>query len=166
MNRNVITAEDAQALAQKQQGVGAEAAGPQTFTPPAPPAGTPTADDYWNRLLKYIPIEVIGVYLAATDAVASVTGHAKRETVLWIIFGFVLAVTPIYLRNVAGIVRSGQLMISAVAFVVWAFALGGPFPESWSGYESWMGALAVILSAFVLGALKLPPLPQPEAALG
>jgi hypothetical protein len=165
VNRNVITAEDAQALAQKHGDAGAKAAGGAAFTPPAPPAGTPTADDYWNRLLKYIPIEVIGVYLAASDAVASVTGHTKRETVLWIIFGVVLAVTPIYLRNVVGIVRPRQLIISAVAFAVWAFALGGPFAESWSGYESWMGALAIILSAFVFGALKLPPLPKPEAAL-
>jgi len=84
MNRNVVTVEDAHAL----QAATAGAA----FAPPAPPAGTPTADDYWNRLLKYIPIEVIGVYLAASDAVSSVTGHTRREVVLWIIFGVVLAI--------------------------------------------------------------------------
>lgn len=167
MNRNVVTDQDANALrdvrvASLEVPALAPSAAPAG---PAPPAGTPTADDYWNRLLKYIPIDVIGVYLAATGAVSSVSGHTKREAVLWIIFGVVLVVTPIYLRNVAGVVRSRQLAISAAAFAVWAFALGGPFAESWSGYEPWMGSLAIILSAFVFGAFKLAPLQQPQAVL-
>jgi hypothetical protein len=169
MNRNIITEDDVGALAAAQPptrartagGPAGEAAAP---SPPPPPPGTPTADDYWSRLLKYIPIEVIGAYLAATGAVSAVSSHRTREVILWVIFVVALVMTPIYLRNLAGIVRSKQLVISAGAFVVWAFALGGPFAASWNGYELWMGSIAVVLSAFVLGGLRLPPLKQPEPA--
>jgi hypothetical protein len=73
--------------------------------------------------------------------------------------------TPVYLRKLAGVVRVQQLLLSAGAFAVWAFALGGPFAETWSGYELWMGSIAVILSAFVLGGVTVPPLQQPQTVL-
>lgn len=168
MNRNVITEADVQALTQpsvpSKPRAAAEPAG-EPAAPPPPPPGTPTADDFWSRLLKYIPIEVIGAYLAATGLVSAASSHRTREIILWIIFSVALVMTPVYLRKLGGVVRTRQLLVSAAAFAVWAFALGGPFAESWSGYEPWMGSIAVILSAFVLGGVTVPPLQQPKAVL-
>jgi hypothetical protein len=93
--------------------------------------------------MNYIPVEVIGAYLALTDAVSSVSDHTKREVVLWIIFGVVLCMTPVYLRNLTKVVRLRQRLASTGAFAVWALALGGRSPSSgavtshgWAGSPS------------------------------
>jgi hypothetical protein len=112
-------------------------------------------DDYASRLLKYIPTETVAAYLALSGVVASANGQ-NRAAMLWAVFAFGLLLTPLYLRRV-GRVRSWlQLVISTAAFVVWVFALGGPWALlSW--YEPYYGTLLLI--AFTTTAPLVIPVP-------
>ncbi|SRR6266511_4030886 len=66
MNRNIITEQDAVPAGGLEAGGGA-------------PAGTPP-DDFWTRLLKYVPIEMIGAYLAVAGILQAT--YDGRNTVL------------------------------------------------------------------------------------
>ena len=102
-------------------------------------------DDYKSRLLKYIPAEVIGFYITAQSIVSSAGNPGPW--LLWGVFLFGLIVTPLYLRRFMKVTKTLQLVINTGAFVVWVFALGGPF-ELAAWYQPVYGAL--LLPAYTL----------------
>lgn len=125
--------------------------------PPPPPAGTPKADDFWNRLMKGIPLPVIGGYLATADILNSVTddeSQGAREIVFWLVYLFFGVITPLFARRVLGVIRRRQLVLSTVAFLLWGFALGGPFDISFAWWAPWIGGIAVICSAVLLMVIE------------
>ena len=84
-----------------------------------------TPDGYAERLLKYVPSEVIALYLTLSSLLQSSQDGARWLD--WTVFGFGTVVTPLYLWRLQKVHKVLQLTISTGAFVVWAFALGGPF---------------------------------------
>lgn len=84
-------------------------------------------DDYFNRLLKYIPAEIVGLYLTLVNITNT---QSIAEWISWFVFAACLLLTPLYLRRVLKVLKSSQLIISTFSFVVWAYALGGPFEQS------------------------------------
>lgn len=105
----------------------------------------PKPDDYQSRLLKYIPAEVVAVYLTLEGIVKSAAD--QQIWLLWVIFGLLLIGTPLYLWRVAKVPRKVQLSISTIAFAVWIFALGGPFAsQTW--YEPVYGAILLPIYTF------------------
>jgi len=106
-----------------------------------------SADSYADRLLKYIPSEVIAVYLTVDAILKSATD--MRIPVLWVVFLVLLVATPFYLWRVANIVKKDQIAISTLAFIVWVFAMGGPF-ISLSFYHPVYGAVALPLFTFLV----------------
>jgi hypothetical protein len=82
-------------------------------------------DDYVTKLLKYIPAEVIALYITL-DALARSSGETQLQ-LYWLIFAFGIVVTPLYLWRIQKVHKVLQLLISTVAFFVWVFAMGGPF---------------------------------------
>lgn len=104
-------------------------------------------DDYTARLLKYIPAEVIAAYLAAQGIIESAGSDTGRQTALWIAAALGLVLTPLYLRR-AGVRKVRQLTLSSVSFVVWVFALGGPF-EGLEFYVPYHGSLALIAVSLI-----------------
>jgi hypothetical protein len=104
---------------------------------PAPPSESPKTrkefeeevpskpDDYVTKLLKYIPAEVIALYITL-DALARSSGETQLQ-LYWFIFAFGIVVTPLYLWRIQKVHKVLQLSISTIAFFVWVFAMGGPF---------------------------------------
>jgi hypothetical protein len=88
------------------------------------PAGT-QADDYTSKLVKYIPSEVVALYIA----LGSILGSSDKSdsSLYWVIFGVCLVGTGLYLWRVTNVTKVTQIVISVVAFFVLAIALGGPF---------------------------------------
>lgn len=131
--RTVISEKDVQRWA-KTRGVADDA-------PPAEPA----PDKYKDRLLKYIPAEVIALYITLNGILRSATNDPTfpEQLVAWIIFGVGLFGTWLYLWRVSKVSKTWQYVISIGAFAVWVFALGGPFV-----YLAWYRP--------VYGALFLP----------
>ena len=95
-------------------------------------------DTYKDRLLKYIPTEIVGLYITLSTIALSAGGEIPVLSILWVIFALLFIVTPLFYFWVTKkpSVRMGviQIIISTIAFAVWVFSLGelGPF-----GFYSW-----------------------------
>ena len=92
-------------------------------------------DEYLARLLKYIPSEIIALYLTLDPLVrpSSISSIQTDSIVIhWLVFIICVISTPIFLKRIQKVDRVSQLIISTIAFTVWIFAIGGPFV-----YLSW-----------------------------
>lgn len=121
-------------------------------------------DGYIDRLLKYIPAEVIALYLGANNVIpASDSSHPhQQEFAMWAVAALAALATPLYLyittRKKGAPPVWSQIIIGSVAFPVWVFAIGGPFEASfpnWYKQERWIGAIVIMFGTFLAG-LYLP----------
>lgn len=85
-------------------------------------------DVYIDRLLKYIPTEIVAVFILVQGLVLKLDQDSDPvKPILWGLFLLFAVLTPLYLWRILKVKKITQLVISLVAFVVWVFALGGPF---------------------------------------
>jgi hypothetical protein len=85
-------------------------------------------DGYKERLLKYIPAEVITLYMALRSVVETAVGVKSVRAAAWVIFVAGVVSTIVQLRQSMTIPNYKQIAISTLAFVIWALAIGGqPF---------------------------------------
>ncbi|HAX92477.1 MAG TPA: hypothetical protein DCY25_00775 [Bacteroidales bacterium] len=106
-----------------------------------------TRDTYSDRLFKYIPAEIVAGYIFAAGMLENLTKAGEISLFQWGLFLIFLILTPLYLWRVQKVQKISQHIISALSFVVWVFALGGPFSLlSW--YNPVYGA--VLLPVFTL----------------
>jgi len=151
VNRNIITPEDVAR-------VGLERA--DATVPP----GTPTVDDYWTRLLKYVPVEMIGSYLAIAGVLTTAykEGTTGRQVSLAVLTVAGLIATWFFAQRVLGVVRTLQLAMTVAAFLVWVFATGGVF-ATWGWWSPGFGTIAVVAFAVAVRIVKVPALPEEKA---
>jgi hypothetical protein len=119
---------------------------------PTGSAGAPQQPDentYRDRLFKYIPGEVVTLYLLLSAIIAPPDSpHFLR----WVVFFACLIGTPLYLRFPQKVAVPVQLVISTIAFAVWVFALGGPFSDI-PGYKPIYGAVALPVFTFFVAII-------------
>ena len=115
MGRQIVTAND---LLIKQARGNEQAAGVQPINM--------SKDGYFNRLLKYIPTEIVGLYLTLNNII-NIQEKNTQAWMSWFIFAICLIFIPLYLNRVLKVKKKIQILISSISFVVWAYALGGPF---------------------------------------
>jgi hypothetical protein len=126
-------------------------AGEPVVEAPAPAAAAaPAPDGYNDRVLKYIPAEVVTLYLSVDGLVRAKQNSAALS---WGLFAFGLLATILYLRFSAGVTKPLQLVVSAVAFCVWAISIGSPSTYI-PGYDAVYGAIALPIFTFVAGLIK------------
>jgi hypothetical protein len=171
LNRNIITKADIDQMS------AAETAGdvPKTLDtkPPASvpqaaaaPGGVvaPTEDDYITKLLKYIPIEILGAYLFMQTVVNS-NVHTRHAHAVWLLCLLIGAgiLTFAYDRWVLSILRVTQRLMSVLAFAVYVFAMGGWFATT-GWYHQWYGSIAVPTFVVLVGIIPVKPLPTRGSA--
>lgn len=118
-----------------------------------PSVSTNTPDGYRDRLLKYIPAEIVAIYLALLSLIKTSDPQTTPViTVEWTIFLIVLIVSVPWQRRIMKISKWQQVMIGTIAFVFWAMSLGDPFNTSWkaSGYRPLYGTIAMMLYTFLI----------------
>jgi hypothetical protein len=93
------------------------------FSDANPP--TSGADGYSDRLIKYIPAEVVALYLTLDALIRS--APEVPSYVYWGVLIFCFVGTYLYLWRIQKVKKQLQLHISGGAFLVWVFAIGGPF---------------------------------------
>ena len=155
MARTILTSKDVQARARvavaRDLALGGSAS-PQAGGGAAvitAPAEQPPADEYHDRLIKYIPGDVIAVYLTIAGLLNTGGGKVPAATLEWIVFLILIPGTWFYLQRVAQVKKWQQIMISVIAFIVWVFSLGGPFTQ-FHWYEPLYGAIVLPLYTFLV----------------
>jgi len=113
-----------------------------------------------ETIQKMLPLEVVAFYQAALAILVSVAEPdvALANLIGWVIFAVGLVGTPLYLLatwNGPRVSASAwpQLSIAMLAFVVWAFGLGGPFTQLWF-WRPWVGGLALLAGTLLLTAVS------------
>jgi hypothetical protein len=134
--------------------------------------GQTQGDSYLARLIKYIPSEIITVYVLVwgfigTNLPGSTTSNGRLSLdhqQQFLVFAGFLVATPIYTflaTNKKGLPpASAQILISIVSFAAWAFALGGPFSTLDFYPKDGATISAIALPLVVLVAGFIVPKPQ------
>lgn len=127
---------------------------------PPPPTREGPDSSYFERLLKFIPGELVAAYLAL-DGILREAALATPVWAYWIAFGALLVLTPLYViyRPIHSEFTNHSFRFHAVAatvaFVVWVFALGGPFLITWPEfYRPVYGSLLLIITTLALPVLE------------
>jgi hypothetical protein len=110
-----------------------------------------TQDEWLERLLKLIPSEIVGIFIFINSIIP------KNETIpLLVYLGFVVALfiaTPFYLIRLQFLDWNKdrtQIVMTSIAFLVWAFAIGGFDFVDIILDNSWIkGAVLALFTLFV-----------------
>jgi hypothetical protein len=79
-------------------------------------------DGYFDRFLKYIPTEIVVVYVTIINGM----DDGANAIALWVVYGLCQIAVPIFLWAI-GVRKKKQLFISFLSFFFWAASYGGPF---------------------------------------
>lgn len=119
-------------------------------------AGGTAIDGYFDRLIKYIPSDIVGAWIAVTGIIPSNGQGTNSSTILWVAFGFGVVITALWVWRQTELpgrpIAYTQIAMATVAFVVWVFALGGPF-TTFEWYVSFQGSLALIAYTLLAGLI-------------
>lgn len=109
---------------------------------------TTRKDEYLDRLLKYIPAEVVAVYLLVLELFSKVPA-TNLGTVEWIVFIVFCFILVWYSWKILKIKKVQQIAISFIAFIIWVFTLNGlsVFQEGW--YQSVYGEIILVIFTFL-----------------
>lgn len=110
-----------------------------------------STDSYTSRLLKYIPAEVIVLYLTLDALIRS--SDKIPLWLYWAIFIFGIIGTYLYLWRVEKVSKLTQLIISCMAYCVWVFALGGPFVHT-NWYEPIYAGILLPVYTFLAAIIE------------
>lgn len=115
-------------------------------------------DGYFDRIIKYIPTDVMVAWIATVGIVNSSfqNSDAPKDMILWIAFfiGIIFTVMWTWKQTTeqGKPIAKTQIIISAGAFFVWVFALGQPFAGlSW--YDAGYGSLSIIFYSLLIGII-------------
>lgn len=130
-----------------------------TADPPPPTREGPDAS-YFEKLLKFIPGELVAAYLAL-DGVLREALIPNPVWAYWIVFASLLILTPLYViyrpthNELADHSERFHAWAATVAFAVWVFALGGPFAITWPAlYHPVYGSLLLIVTTLALPVVE------------
>jgi hypothetical protein len=120
----------------------------------------PPNDEYFDRIRKYIPTEVVSFWLAVSGMIQSAGEGIPKITLLWVFFtisllftfGWTIRRTTEPKKRIA----RTQISISCVSFMVWVFATGGPLAASLPFYQPLYGSLLLITYTAAVGFI-IPP---------
>jgi hypothetical protein len=120
----------------------------------APGAKGASMDGYFDRVIKYIPSDVVAAWTAVTGLV-NADAQAPQNTLLWILFGLFTLLTAgwTWKQTTGGgkLSPTIQILLSTLSFIVWVFALGGPFVSLEGFYRPLYGSLALIVYTLAVG---------------
>ena len=125
-----------------------------------PPPGLLRADEsYFEKLLKYIPGDIVAGWVALNGIIVGEAGNSP--TLQWIVFAALLVLSPLYMcymkTQPPGLTLSKTFpcLVAAFAFAVWVFALGGPFSAQWPAlYKPVYGSIVLILTTLIIPVLE------------
>lgn len=117
--------------------------------------GAPAPDTYFDKVVKYIPTDIVAAWIAVNSMVKAATG-VPATTVMWIalLFGLFLTAAWTWKQTSASgaPIATKQIIIATAAFAVWVFALGTPF-DSLNFYHPLYASLLLIAYTLAVGLI-------------
>lgn len=111
-------------------------------------------DDYKTKLLKLIPAEIVGAYIAIDSIIkgnmATLETSNVYKIITWLVFGLLFILTPLYLKKLGNVSKASQLIFSTVAFAIWVMTLGGPFIFLLGNLTFTLGSIILILYTLLI----------------
>jgi hypothetical protein len=90
----------------------------------------PDESSYSERLAKYVPSEVLAAaYIFASNLIGTYQTREHQMIAFFVLLGICLLAIPLYYWKLTPLGKSSRLhcVVSLIAFLVWAYAMGGPF---------------------------------------
>jgi hypothetical protein len=117
---------------------------------PGTAPGAISPDSYRERLFKYIPAEIVVLYVAVYGIAYAIFAADPLfpPAARWILIAGIVA-TPLYLWDTEYVTDRVQLIISTAGFVLWAFALGVVPLSDLPGYNQVVASLALPVYVFL-----------------
>jgi hypothetical protein len=134
------------------------------------PEGEPASNDlkkYTDRLVRLVPAEIVGLYLAGRTAITSkfVTGVAPdRNAILtertsWLLWSIICLVLVFFVRCWATSDSArkvppewGAVGIAIVSFVVWVYSFGDVFRVAFNIWDPLLATFLVLGWTFIVPA--------------
>ncbi len=109
------------------------------------PAPAETVNDYKDRLVKLIPSEIITAYVTLRGLITVPDIPGNKWLLLWIVFGILVILNPLYLYYITNVKKAGQIVFSSFAFVLWVLVIGGPFTTVLGFPSEYIGSILLVI---------------------
>lgn len=115
-------------------------------------------DTYFDRIIKYVPAEIIGAWIATKGIILgfSETSDKPREIILWVAFFMGIILTALWIWRQTSEpgkpIAKTQILLSVGAFIILVFSLGEPFTQ-FSWYDPGYGSLSLIFYTLLIGVV-------------
>ncbi|MGD1092242.1 MAG: hypothetical protein ABSB35_09640 [Bryobacteraceae bacterium] len=119
--------------------------------------GSQDVDKYTDRIIKLIPSDVVAAWVAVDSLIAAAQGPKQPGTrILTFLFVVFAAFAAAYTWQKVSENNAPkpylQTTVSTLAFVVWVYAVGGPFPAWIPGlYNPMFGGILLIVFTLASG---------------
>jgi hypothetical protein len=150
-NRNIITKHD---LLKAKEHPGNEPLDARAGVAQAAP---PAADDYMDRLMKFIPVETVGLYTIIEVNLKSLYNGQNLGPWLLGLLIFGMIATVFYVRFYLKVKRWIQVLMTDLGFAVWVFTIGGWF-GTMSFWKAEWGIIAAVIYLFIIKIIRLEPI--------
>jgi hypothetical protein len=124
------------------------------FNTQDPPQDSRPTDSYFEKLLRYIPADIVAAYLTLDGVLRSQTN--SPDWLPWSVFGVMFVLTPFYVvfmkSDPPGFAPSKNFhwMASLFAFTVWVFALDGSFAQTFDWYKPVYGSICLVITTLIM----------------
>jgi hypothetical protein len=116
-------------------------------------------DGYFDRLVKYIPADVVGLWLVGVGLINTFLGTTKAVVMIvffLICLGITIWWTHDQTREPGKVPAKTQITVAAVAFLIWVIALeGNDIHTAFAWYKPAIGSLLLLVYSTVV-ARKIP----------
>ena len=69
----------------------------------------------------------------------------NKQLLLWIVFGILVIMNPLYLYYVTNVKKAGQIVFSSIAFVLWVLVIGGTFTSILGFSAEYIGSILLVI---------------------
>jgi len=102
-------------------------------------------NDYKDRLVKLIPSEIITAYVTIKGLIMGAGSSGNKTLLLWVVFGILVVLNPLYLIYVTQVKKAGQVLFSSLAFVLWVMVIGGTFSTIFGFPAEYIGSIMLVI---------------------
>jgi hypothetical protein len=116
-------------------------------------------DGYFDRLVKYIPADVVGLWLVGVGLINTFFGATKAVIMLvffLVCLGITIWWTSDQTKEPGKVPARTQITVAAIAFTIWVIALQGTdIHDAFQWYRPAIGSLLLLVYSTVV-ARKVP----------